>query len=141
MATTTTTSTAPGPDWGALAQQGLGFLEALAATVTPTSEEKVASSNFDALVGALGHPPDLNVQLNAAQPKVVIVQKPPDGVDNYRIGDFRTGGTREAGKFDVTTGTIKLKSVDLTKRTVPLELYDKRGVLLARVVLDIRKGP
>lgn len=130
MASTTTTSTTSGPDWQELAERGLGFLEALAATVTPTPEQETAAANFVALTGALGRPARvLRVEIDKTKNTLTVVD-PPEAASTYRVGGFAPGEKPDEGSF--TSNTITLKNVDPTKTPVVVELYDGDKVLLAR---------
>jgi len=133
VASTTTPSTTSGPDWQELAERGLGFLEALAATVTPTPEQETAADNFVALTGALGRPARvLRVEIDRAT-KTLTVVDPPEGASTYRVGGFAPGEKPDEDSF--TSNTITLRNVDPTKTPLVVELYDDDKVLLARGVI------
>lgn len=128
---TTTTPPSPSPDWQALAETGLGFLKALAATVTLSPEQEAVAAFYRALTGAFGRPSKtLSVQVDK---KTVTVVDPPEEAAHYRIGNFGSGGARDEDSF--TSNTITLTTVDPTKTPLVVELYDADMVLLARGVI------
>jgi hypothetical protein len=128
---TTTTPPSSSPDWQELAETGLGFLKALAATVTPSPEQQAVADFYRALTGAFGRPSKtLSVRVNANNSVTVV--DPPEEAAHYRIGNFGSGGTREEGSF---SNPITLKTVDPTRTPLIVELYDADMVLLARGVI------
>jgi hypothetical protein len=135
VATTTTSATGgvggPGPDWGALANRATTFLEALAATVTPSRDAQLVTDYYDALTGALGRPQGVFTFEVDRSKKVVTVYDAPSEAAFYRLGDFGPGGKRSDGSY--TSNTIPLGSADPAK-PFAVELYDADKILIARGV-------